>query len=106
MEFRVEKRKHRRHPVRFNSIFSTGGVWINDGVVIDLSLGGCRMISALHIPIDTPIELHIRPDQHSPVYVPSAVVRWVGELSFGVEFNKLPELESATLTRLLCLLPS
>ena len=106
MEFRVEKRKHRRHPVRFNSIFSTGGVWINDGVVIDLSLGGCRMISAIHILIDTPMELHIRPDQHAPVYVPSAVVRWAGEFSFGVEFNKLPELESATLTRLLCLLPS
>ena len=106
MESRVEHRKHPRHPVRFKSIFSTDGVRIEDGVVLDLSLGGCRMTSEVDVPSDTPIELHIRPDQHAPVYVPGAVVRWARDSAFGVEFSLLPELESATLTRLLWSLPS
>ena len=101
----VEHRKHRRHPVRFKSIFSTDGVRIEDGVVLDLSPGGCRMTSTIHVPSGTPMELHIRPDQHAPVYVPGAIVRWVGDSAFGVEFNELPELEAATLTRLLWSLP-
>ncbi|MGQ0695465.1 MAG: PilZ domain-containing protein [Nitrospiraceae bacterium] len=101
----VEHRKHPRHPVCFKSIFSTDGVRIEDGVVLDLSLGGCRMTSTIPIPSGTPMELHIRPDQHSPVYVPRGIVRWVGDSTFGVEFNEVPELESATLTRLLWSLP-
>ena len=40
IEQRVEHRKHRRHPARFKSIFSTDGVRMEDGVVLDLSLSG------------------------------------------------------------------
>ena len=104
MESTVEHRKHRRYPVRFKSIFSTDGVHIEDGLVLDLSFGGCRLTSAIHVPSDRPIELHIRPDQHSPVYISSAVVRWERDSVFGLEFKELPALESATLTRLLMLL--
>ena len=57
-------------------------------------------MSAVHVPPDRPVEIHIRPDQHSPIYVRSAVVRWIGTSAFGVQFNELPELESAMLTRL------
>jgi len=101
----AEHRKHPRHVVCFKSIFSTDRVRIEDGVVLDLSLGGCRMTSTIPIPSGTPMELHIRPDQHSPVYVPRAIVRWVGDSTFGVEFAEVPDLESATLTRLLWSLP-
>jgi hypothetical protein len=106
MEPTVEHRKHRRYPVRFNSIFSTDGVHLEDGVVTDLSLEGCRLTSVIHVPSDRPIELHIRPDQHSPVYISRAVVRWERDAVFGLEFKEIPELESATLTRLLWSLPS
>jgi len=102
----VEHRKHRRYPVRFKSIFSTDGLHIEDGVVTDLSLEGCRLTSAIHVPPDIPIEIHIRPDQHAPVYVSCAVVRWERDSVFGLEFKDLPALESATLTRLLWSLPS
>lgn len=74
MESTVEHRKHRRYPVRFKSIFSTDGVHIEDGVVTDLSLGGCRLTSVIYVPSGIPIEIHIRPDQHAPIYVPRAVV--------------------------------
>jgi hypothetical protein len=106
METLVEQRRYQRHPVHFKSIFSTDGMRIEDGWVLDICLGGCRMLSGTQVPPGTVLELHIRPEQHAPVYIPGAVVRWAGDSTFGVEFNELPELESATLTRLLCLLPS
>ena len=106
MEPTVEHRKHPRYPVRFKSIFSTDGVHIEDGLVLDLSLEGCRLTSTIHVPSGIPIELHIRPDQHSPVYISRAVVCWERESVFGLEFKELPELEEATLTRLLLLLSS
>jgi hypothetical protein len=106
MEPTVEHRKHTRYVAHFSSIFSTNGTRLEEGIVLDLSLGGCRLMSAVHVPPESPIELHIRPHQHSPIYVRSAVVRWVGATAFGVQFNELPALDSATLTRLLSTLRS
>jgi hypothetical protein len=106
MEPTVEHRKHQRYPVRFKSIFSTDGVHIEDGVVTDLSLEGCRLTSAIHVPSDIRIEIHIRPDQHAPVYISSAEIRWERDSAFGLEFKELPPLEAATLTRLLWSLSS
>jgi len=102
----VEQRRYQRHPVHFKSIFSVDGMRIEDGCVLDLCLGGCRIASEAQVPPGTVLELHIRPEQHAPVYIPGAVVRWAGDSAFGVQFNALPEIESATLTRLLYLLPS
>ena len=106
MESTMEHRKHQRYSVCFKSIFSVDGIHIEDGVVTDLSLEGCRLTSAIHIPSDIRIEIHIRPDQHAPVYVSSAVVCWERDCVFGLAFKELPELELATLTRLLWLLPA
>ena len=97
----VEYRKHPRYPVFFKSIFSTDGVRFEDGVVLDLSLGGCRLMSEMPVPSGISLEMHIRPDQHSAIYIPRAVVRWVGDTVCGVQFTDIPELELATLTRLL-----
>jgi PilZ domain len=102
----MELRKHHRYAVNFKGIFSIDGVHIEDGVVTDLSLEGCRLTSSIHIPSNIPIEIHIRPDQHAPVYVSGAVVCWEKDSVYGLSFKELPELESATLTRLLWLLPS
>jgi PilZ domain-containing protein len=101
-----EHRKHPRYPVCFKCIFSTDGVRIEEGVVTDLSLEGCRLTSAIHVPSAISVEIHIRPDQHSPVYISSAVVRWERETVFGLEFKELPELEATTLIRLLWSLSS
>jgi hypothetical protein len=58
-------------------------------------------MSATHVPSGISIELHIRPDQHAPVYVSRAVVCWEGDSVSGLAFKELPEHEAATLTRLL-----
>ena len=54
MESTMEHRKYQRYPVQFKSIYSTDGVHIEDGLVLDISLGGCRLTSTHHFdPINT-----------------------------------------------------
>ena len=101
MDHTVEHRKHRRYLAHFNSSISTEGKYLGEGIVLNLSLGGCRLMSGTHIPTAIPINIHIRPDHQHPIYVPSAVVCWKGDCVFGLKFNELPELESAMLTRVL-----
>jgi len=49
-ETTVEYRKHQRYPVRFKAFFPLTVVHIADGLLLDLSLGGCRLTSARHLP--------------------------------------------------------
>jgi hypothetical protein len=105
MELTIEQRKHQRHPVNFQGVFSSNTVQGEEGVVLDLSLGGCQVASPISMPSDTAIQLQIRPRQAAPIYIPSAVVRWISGSAFGVQFQELPEYESKALTRLLRVLP-
>ena len=105
MEPTVEQRKHRRHPVNFQGVYSSGSVYVREAVVLDLSMGGCRVASTIPMPPDTTIQLQIRPHQAAPIYVPSAIVRWARGYAFGVQFQELPEHESKALTHLLESLP-
>jgi len=105
MEPTTEQRKHRRHHVNFQGIYSSGSVQVREAIVLDLSMGGCRVASTIPMPSDTAIQLQIRPNQVAPIYVPSAIVRWASGYAFGVQFSELPEHESKALTRLLWSLP-
>jgi len=106
MEPTVEQRKHRRHSVNFQGVFSSDTVQGEEAVVLDLSQGGCRVGSPIPMPIDTAIHLQIRPRQAPPIYIPSAIVRWVRGSAFGVQFQELAKHESKALTHLLWSLPS
>lgn len=97
----VEHRKHPRYVVHFKSLISPDGVRLEEGLVLDLSLGGCRVMSEMHISSETPVELDIRADQQASIHVPRAVIRWKRDSHFGLEFKELPELQLAMLTRLL-----
>ena len=105
MEPIVEQRKDRRHSVHFQGIFSSDTVQGEEGVVQDLSLGGCRVGSLISMPTDTTIHFQIRPRHAAPIYVPRAIVRWVRGTTFGVQFQELAEYESKALTRLVESLP-
>ncbi len=105
MEPTVEQRKHRRHPVNFQGVYSSGPVQVREAVVLDLSMGGCRVASTIPIPPDSAIQLQIRPRLTPPIYVPNAIVRWASGYAFGVQFQELPERESEALTHLLGSLP-
>ena len=101
MEPTVEQRKHRRHPVNFQEVYSSGPVQIREAIVLDLSMGGCRVASTIPMPPDSAIQLQIRPRLTAPIYVPNAIVRWASGYAFGVQFQELPERESKALTHLL-----
>lgn len=101
MESTVEQRKYRRHSVNFQGMFSSAAIQIEEGVVLDLSLGGCRVSSPIHLPPSTAIRLQIRPAKAAPIYVPGAIVRWAGDSAFGVQFQDITEQESRALTSLL-----
>jgi hypothetical protein len=105
MEPTFEQRKHRRHPVNFQGVYSSGSMQVRDAVVLDLSMGGCRVASTIPMPPETAIQLQIRTCQTSLIYVPSAIVRWASGYAFGVQFQELPERESKALTDLLRSLP-
>ena len=106
MDPTADQRKHRRYSVNFQGVFSFDTAPFEEGVVLDLSLGGCRVGSLILMPTDTALHLQIRPRQAPPIYVPCAIVRWVTASAFGVQFQELAEHESRALTRLLQSLPS
>lgn len=58
-----------------------------EGLVQDLSLGGCRVESTTPVPLGTELELRIAvPQELTPVAVDRAVVRWATDREFGVAF--------------------
>ena len=106
MERLHEHRKHVRQLVHFPCIFSIDGTHIIDGVVVDLSMGGCRIKCGHAMHTGLSIELQVRPEHHAPVYVPYADIRWVEQDKLGVAFSQVSESDAATLVRLLTLLPT
>jgi len=101
----IEQRKHRRHHVNFQGVYTSSSVQVREAIVLDLSVEGCRVASTIPMSPDTVIQLQIRPHQVAPIYVPNAIVRWASGYAFGVQFSELPEYESKALTHLLWSLP-
>ena len=62
-----------------------------DGMLLDLSLQGCRIKGAPPFPCGTRLRLQLwLPDQSQPVKVELAAVRWVTDDQFGVSFLEMP----------------
>lgn len=102
MEPSTEKRRHPRYPVNIQGFFSSGTVRGEEAVVLDLSSGGCRVLSSAYVIPEAKVEIQIRPRLSPPIFVPNAVVRWSSGITFGVQFTELTAHESKALTQLLC----
>ncbi|MGH7227740.1 MAG: PilZ domain-containing protein [Nitrospiraceae bacterium] len=86
----MELRQHPRVRVRFRSSFSAPQMAAGEGLVQDLSLGGCRVESPTPVQPGTELELRIAvPQEMTPVAVERAVVRWARGREFGVAFLSL-----------------
>jgi len=98
-----ERRKHPRAPVRYlGTFFSTMQRVAGEGLVLDLSLGGCRVESSRYVQPSTELTLRISlPNQVAPFAVDRAVVRWARGRQYGLSFVALPSEEQARLRRLL-----
>jgi hypothetical protein len=84
----MELRKHRRFRAEFRSRFSINRVEVpGEGLMEDLSPGGCRIMSMDTVKIGDDLELHIFPgESHSELFIQKAKVCWTRGHEFGVAF--------------------
>lgn len=73
-----------------------------DGILIDLSIGGCRLLS------DSPLEISERyhlilqfPKISRPLIVDEAIVRWTQENTHGLTFTSMQSIHESCLRELL-----
>jgi len=80
-----ERREFQRIPVRLALAF-TGDRVRGEGTIVDLSVGGCRIRSSMHLCIDDIVYLRVTlPHQELPLEL-AAMVRSVGSQGTGFKF--------------------
>jgi len=95
-----QQRKSARYQVEFPATF--GGDHTGVGIVYNLGIGGCKIVSDLNVDNGALLSVHLKvPDQTHPIIIRAATVRWVMELEFGLEFLEMQELERARLEQFL-----
>ncbi len=91
----IELRKHKRVTLPAGSLLSFSAVSgphkvegevEGDGSILNLSPGGCKVVSGVEVKIGQHYQLIIQlPSVPAPITVDSAVVRWVHTDEFGVK---------------------
>ncbi len=90
----MERRKHQRFPVQFRSLFSSVNMVSGEGMVLDLSVRGCRVNSATVVRPGTNLMLRLSiPDFEPPIEIAVASVRGSQGEEFGLEFHDMKESE-------------
>ena len=96
----TEQRQHVRYQVEFPATFEGDQTGI--GIVYNLGMGGCKVVSDLAVQSGALLAVHLRiPGQTLAITIRAATVRWTMELEFGVEFLEVEELERARLEQFL-----
>lgn len=98
----ADPRSYTRIPVRVSGCFAYGsGGWI-DGMIVDLSAGGCRIETRARIQPPSYLQLILTAsDEDLPISIDLAVVRWVKEGQIGVRFLSLQAEQQKRLRGLL-----
>jgi len=112
----IERRKHRRSALPPGALLSFSPIAAptdaaleteGDGLIIDLSRGGCRVNSETAIVMEQPYSLIIQlPNFPQPVTVESAIARWKGKQMFGVMFIAMRREQERSLCEFLENLPA
>ncbi len=96
----TEQRQHVRYQVEFPATFEGDHAGI--GIVYNLGLGGCKVVSDLAVKSGALLAVHLQiPEQTLAITIRAATVRWILELEFGVEFLEMQELERVRLEQFL-----
>lgn len=108
---RIELRRHQRHVItgpcllsfsQFSLSISFAGDAEGEGIVLDLSPKGCKVESEAAVKVAEAMSLIILlPDQKAPTTVDLAVVRWVKNDAFGLEFISVGANEAARIVEFL-----
>jgi c-di-GMP-binding flagellar brake protein YcgR len=73
-----------------------------EGTLIELSLGGCRLLSDIPLEIGERYNLILQVTKKScPILVDAAVVRWTKESTYGLKFTSLQSIHESHLRELL-----
>ena len=73
-----------------------------EGTLIELSLGGCRLLSDIPLEIGERYNLILQVTKKScPILVEAAVVRWTKERTYGLKFTSLQSIHESHLRELL-----
>jgi hypothetical protein len=87
--------------VQFRTTFSDAKQLEGMGVLLDLSVGGCRIESPVLVAPGFSLELRIHvPALEWPIMIEAASVQWVSGLMFGLAFFRLKEGERERLEQL------
>lgn len=85
----TERRQHRRVPARLKSLL-LGNSHEVEGITLDLSIGGARIESDIDVFPGKQIRVRlVVPGEEEPLLIDQALVRWVDEDTFGIEFLKV-----------------
>lgn len=77
-----------------------------EGVILNLSPGGCKINSEVVVKVGDAMSLiMLLPGESSPTSVDLALVRWGGEACFGVEFVSMGTVEQARLRQFVAVAP-
>ena len=83
----MEVRRAQRFLVHFHSVFSGPTLSESFGTIVNLSEGGCCVLtdSQVYAGIQLTLHLHV-PDEASPIRIEQAAVRWNRGRELGVGF--------------------
>jgi hypothetical protein len=82
----MERRQHRRVPAQLKSLL-LGNSHEVEGVTLDLSIAGARIESDIDVFPGKQIRVRLMvPGVEEPLLIEQAMVRWVDEDTFGIEF--------------------
>ena len=98
----IERRSVKRIPVTFRGSFGSVSLGKHEGSICDLAMNGCRLISRVHVPVNTYLELWLRISPTAPpMLVELAAVRWARDRELGIEFLSLRPEQKVTLKEII-----
>ena len=92
-----DRRATPRFRVQFRSTLSASTKLEGTGIMLDLSMGGCRIESPVTVEPGLSLKLRIYvPDVDWPLMIEAASVQWVSGQIFGLAFIRITEIRSAS----------
>ena len=92
----TDRRSAQRVPVQIMASFSATDSFqhVGDGVALDLFESGCKLCSALVLPIGSFWDLYLTiPETSPPVLISGVRVIWAAENEYGIEFLRVTARE-------------
>lgn len=97
----IELRKHRRLTPPPGALLSfaqlvplkeTAEAFEGDGTILNLSAGGCKILSENPVVVGPPYRLIIQlPSFPNPITIEAAIVRWISNRMFGFKFDSIQQ---------------